>query len=649
MCEAAQFEHVTIVALTVVFTLDGKRFTSGSGPRQSRNSYIRMRNGPVPAGTLYSGSRVIHHSSGASMIRVGEVQVAYTARGLPRYTVEIWHDGLNKYQVLKSDDVNVLAQKGQAKADQWEEMWQKKKAAADKRALLSDSKAQAEDDTREAQQALSDLESILVHTLDIDDSIDWESLKNRRDYSVPKPEKKAVPAGPVLPSLRREPILSDLRYQPEISFVDKLISSRRLRKESEAAQRYTKDHNRWLEEKEAMMAAFATKREVHERLLSELDEEHKKEIAEWEKERSAYLAKRAESNSAIDAQKENYLAKEANAVREYCELVLSNSAYPDYFPLTFELDYIAETGILIVDYQLPPKESIPTLNEVRYIQSRDDFTEKHITGSQLNKLYDSILYQIALRTIHELYEADRADVLTSVVFNGYVDSVDPATGAESNSCILSVQAGRQDFLPINLARIDPKACFKSLKGIGSSKLHSLTPVAPIMSFDRDDKRFVNSYDVTATLDEGYNLASMDWEDFEHLVRELFEKEFTASGGEVRVTQASRDGGIDAVAFDPDPIRGGKIVIQAKRYTNTVGVSAVRDLYGTVLNEGANKGVLVTTADYGPDTYAFANGKPLVLISGSHLLHLLEKHGHRARIDLKEARALAIENRSGHKM
>ena len=82
---------------------------------------------------------------------------------------------------------------------------------------------------------------------------------------------------------------------------------------------------------------------------------------------------------------------------------------------------------------------------------------------------------------------------------------------------------------------------------------------------------------------------MDWEDFEHLIRELFEKEFSVNGGEVKVTQASRDGGVDAVAFDPDPIRGGKIVIQAKRYTNTVGVSAVRDLYGTVLNEGATKG------------------------------------------------------------
>ena len=35
-----------------------------------------------------------------------------------------------------------------------------------------------------------------------------------------------------------------------------------------------------------------------------------------------------------------------------------------------------------------------------------------------------------------------------------------------------------------------------------------------------------------------------------------------------------------MAYDPRPIFGGKVVIQAKRYKNTVGVSAMRDLFGT---------------------------------------------------------------------
>jgi len=130
-------------------------------------------------------------------------------------------------------------------------------------------------------------------------------------------------------------------------------------------------------------------------------------------------------------------------------------------------------------------------------------------------------------------------------------------------------------------------------------------------------------------DADTNLASMDWQDFEHLVRELFEKEF---GADVRITQASRDKGVDAVAHLPDPLQGGKYVIQAKRYTNTVDVSAVRDLYGTVMNEGANRGILVTTSNFGRDSYEFALGKPISLVNGANLLHLLVKHGYHYRID-----------------
>ena len=205
-----------------------------------------------------------------------------------------------------------------------------------------------------------------------------------------------------------------------------------------------------------------------------------------------------------------------------------------------------------------------------------------------------------------------------------------------------MQVAKGEFTQINLANVEPKACFKKMKGVSASKLINLSPVKPILQLNKEDKRFVSSYEVVAELDDSVNLAAMDWLDFENLIREVFEKEFSQNGGEVRITQASRDGGVDAIAFDPDPIRGGKIVIQAKRYTNPVGVSAVRDLFGTVHNEGATKGILVTTSDYGPDAYEFAKGKPLTLLSGSELLYLLQKHGHRAKINLAEAKRLLAE-------
>jgi restriction system protein len=160
----------------------------------------------------------------------------------------------------------------------------------------------------------------------------------------------------------------------------------------------------------------------------------------------------------------------------------------------------------------------------------------------------------------------------------------------------------------------------------------LVPVQPLVRFKKQDSRFIEARNVLEHV-QSSNLATMPWQDFEHLIRELFQRMWKSEGTEVKITQASRDRGVDAVVFDPDPLRGGKYVIQAKRYTHTVDVSAVRDLYGTILNEGANRGILVTTSNYGRDAHEFAKDKPITLLNGANLLHLLNEHGFQARIDL----------------
>ncbi len=366
------------------------------------------------------------------------------------------------------------------------------------------------------------------------------------------------------------------------------------------------------------------------------------DVKAWEIEKLSYEQLQKEQHSKVDLWRAAYQQKQIDVLTDYWELVLSRSEYPDSFPKSLSLDYLVESKVLILEYHLPDISCLPTLKELKYIATKNQFQEVRVSDAWLNRVYDDVLYQITLRTIYELFQSDSVDALGAVVFNGWVNSIDKSTGHEVNACILSVQVEKGEFSQINLANVEPKACFKKLKGVSGSKLISLNPVRPILQLNKEDKRFVPSYGVAAELDDSVNLAAMDWLDFENLIREMFEKEFSQNGGEVKITRASRDGGVDAIAFDPDPIRGGKIVIQAKRYTNPVGVSAVRDLFGTVHNEGATKGILVTTSNYGSDAYEFARGKPLTLLSGSELLYLLQKHGHRAKIDLAEARRLLAE-------
>ncbi|WP_035276490.1 restriction endonuclease [Desulforegula conservatrix] len=569
------------------------------------------------------------------------------------YEIDVYHDGLLKHKTIRGTDYNVVQRKAQMQQEAWNLTWEekkqrekeklkkdevRKKTTQDKeaKAAYKDARiAEAEERTSEAKAKLLGIESILSHTLTINDAINWDQLKDRSEFLNPKPIRQKLES-PIFELLPPEPMQDDPALKPKLGILKTIFTSgKKLGQMKEDA--YAQAFRSWLEEKDRVERLNEVKAE--EFAIKDRQAQKKYDLAseKYATEKRQFYDARDQTNAAIEAQKDAYFRCESGAISDYCEMVLSNSEYPESFPKDWFLDYINDSRMLVVDYTLPAKNDLPTLKEVKYQQSKDEMKEVHISAKELDATYENVLYKIALRTVHELFEADIVNAVDAIVFNGFSKHIDQSTGKAVNPCIMSVQSKKEDFMAINLANIDPKACFKSLKGVGSAKLSTLTPIAPIIMFDRSDKRFVDSYSVAAALDDSVNLAEMGWEDFEHLIREVFESEFSSSGGEVKVTRASRDGGVDAVAFDPDPIRGGKIVIQAKRYNNTVGVSAVRDLFGTVMNEGANKGILVTTSTFGPDAYEFANGKPITLLSGANLLHMLEKHGHRARIELNKVR------------
>jgi restriction system protein len=266
------------------------------------------------------------------------------------------------------------------------------------------------------------------------------------------------------------------------------------------------------------------------------------------------------------------------------------------------------------------------------VKTRDVIEESPRAATQVKALYSSVVAQTTIRTLHELFEADRSGRIETIVFNGYVDTVDRATGKPITPHLVTVRASREPFLQLDLGNIEPLACLKGLNASVSRRPSELLPVRPILEFNMVDPRFIQESDVIGALDQRPNLMELSPGEFESLITNLFEK----MGLETRQTQPSRDGGVDCVAYDPRPIFGGKVVIQAKRYKNTVGVSAVRDLFGTLQNEGASKGILVTTSGYGKSSFEFAEGKPLELLSGTHLLYLLAEHaGIEARIEPPE--------------
>lgn len=113
------------------------------------------------------------------------------------------------------------------------------------------------------------------------------------------------------------------------------------------------------------------------------------------------------------------------------------------------------------------------------------------------------------------------------------------------------------------------------------------------------------------------LLALSPEGFEALVAELFRRhgyEVTAAGG-------SSDHGVDVVVYVSED---EKWIVQCKRYQGSVGEPIVRDLYGTMLHEGAQKAFLVTTGTLTNQAMEWARNKPLVLYDGEALVTLIRR-------------------------
>jgi len=118
-----------------------------------------------------------------------------------------------------------------------------------------------------------------------------------------------------------------------------------------------------------------------------------------------------------------------------------------------------------------------------------------------------------------------------------------------------------------------------------------------------------------------DMKKMDPYDFEKMIHTLFES--YDGGYNLNVTKASRDGGID---LDGQRIGLGtnRVIVQCKRYKDTVSVREVRDLFGVVSSDNnISEGFLVTTGKFSKDSRLFVKDKRITLIDGIYLEHLFK--------------------------
>ncbi len=468
--------------------------------------------------------------------------------------------------------------------------------------------AEVQSRNEDLQESVSQLEQLLDQALHLDSFLDFEKMKQQ--LVVPKFDPGSLSIAEPLPTLKS--------YLPlPISVAQRLIPG--------AAKRYADQVSGARATYELALKAHTERESTRKAGFAEAVAKHQQMVEEIK-------TKVAAQHKEIDDLRGRFDEGNPDAITAYFTAVLATTMYPDAFPHHWKMAFVPESRQLVVEYQLPSSDVVPRVGGYKYIKVRDEVSETAKPEAQQRALYASVVAQVALRTLHELFEADRSGKVETIIFNGLVDTIDKATGRPVTPCLVTVRTTRETYQDLDLRRVDPIACLHGLHASVSKSPAELVPVRPILEFNMVDPRFMEKTDVLSSLDQRRNLMELTPGEFETLITNLFEK----MGLETRLTQPSRDGGVDCVAYDSRPILGGKVVIQAKRYKHTVGVSAVRDLFGTMQNEGASKGILVTTSGYGKASFEFAEGKPIELLSGSNLLYLLATHaGIEAKIQVPD--------------
>ena len=125
------------------------------------------------------------------------------------------------------------------------------------------------------------------------------------------------------------------------------------------------------------------------------------------------------------------------------------------------------------------------------------------------------------------------------------------------------------------------------------------------------------------------LHNIDPQRFEQIVIDLLVKMGYGGNFEdaAQVTKYRKDDGIDGVIKE-DKLGLDKIYVQAKRWAGSVGKPQIHGFIGALSEQGANKGVFITTSKFSSEARAFKpkSDVKVILIDGEELCHYMIEYG-----------------------
>ncbi|MFC1740061.1 hypothetical protein ACFL0N_01105 [Pseudomonadota bacterium] len=368
--------------------------------------------------------------------------------------------------IRRAEQARKAAERAASQASKAKEADRKKLEKEAKAAHFASMQAKVEEKNSGLASIYEDIENLLAATLSVDDYIDLNSLRREAtdEYFDRKDLLERLPTPAEIPS-PTEPELV-IPGPPKALFGRKKKHAQAI---DMAKVAFTEAHTAWqkkISQVQAQRKSYAEQYAQAER----------NRMAELEKEKNRFAAEVNEHNKKLDELIANLGYGTAEAVQEYISIVVSNSVYPKHFPVEHEFKFEPATAELIMTVQIPPPCDFPNVKAYKYIKSSDKITETLLTQRDQKSRYAGAIHQVGIRSIHEVFEADRRGIIKTISLEVGTKTIVPATGNFSYLPFLAVATSKDAFMDFDLSSIDPLATLKHLGAAISKDPYGLVTI-----------------------------------------------------------------------------------------------------------------------------------------------------------------------------
>ena len=161
--------------------------------------------------------------------------------------------------------------------------------------------------------------------------------------------------------------------------------------------------------------------------------------------------------------------------KPYIGIVLSNSVYPDAFPVRYEHNFGLPNRELRLTVTVPQPSDVPSVKEYKYVKAKDEITATLLPLKTQKDRYAGAVHQVAVRILHEIFEADRSGKIHSIALALGTEAISPATGLSETIPLVIVAADRETFRRFDLTNVVPRATLDHLGAAVSKSPFDLTP------------------------------------------------------------------------------------------------------------------------------------------------------------------------------